>query len=154
VRLRLGMGRRAPSAATFRRVLQRVDPDELDTAVSGWLARRVATASSGPASTAATCGGPVRAIAVDSKTARGARRANGRAVHMLGALGHRSGVMLDQGGAPEGGIQCCDGRMWYSNTSPAIPNSRTAMAMPTIHRCMNARATARNAAPSAMLTGQ
>ncbi|WP_219419733.1 transposase family protein [Pseudonocardia nigra] len=46
VRLRLGMGRRAPSESTFRRVLQRVDADELDIAVSGWLARRAAVLTS------------------------------------------------------------------------------------------------------------
>jgi predicted transposase YbfD/YdcC len=92
VRLRLGMGRRAPSESTLRRVLQRVDADELDTAVSGWLARRLARpASTGPAST-----GPVRAIAVDGKTARGARRVDGRAVHLLGALDHATGVVLGQ----------------------------------------------------------
>src|SRR5689334_4118943 len=36
------MGRRTPSESTFRRILQRVDADELDTAVSGWLARHAA----------------------------------------------------------------------------------------------------------------
>jgi predicted transposase YbfD/YdcC len=97
VRLRLGMGRAMPSESTLRRVLQGVDADELDTAVSGWLARRVAAApsadhaSSGPASS-----GPVRAIAVDGKTARGARLADGPAVHLLGALDHASGVVLGQ----------------------------------------------------------
>jgi predicted transposase YbfD/YdcC len=147
VRLRLGMGRRVPSESTFRRVLQRVDADELDTAVSGWLARRVTgptsagatstgatstgatsagatsagatsagatsagatsagatsagatstgATSAGPTSTGATRTGPVRAIAVDGKTARGARRADGPAVHLLGALDHRSGVVLGQ----------------------------------------------------------
>jgi hypothetical protein len=54
VRLRLGIGLRgAPSESTFRRVLQQVGPDELDTAVSGWLARRVTGPSStGPSSRA------------------------------------------------------------------------------------------------------
>ncbi len=94
VRLRLGMGRVTPSESTFRRVLQRVDADELDTVVSGWLALRVT--STGPTSTGPTSIGPVRAIAVDGKTARGARLADGRAVHLLGALDHRSGVVLGQ----------------------------------------------------------
>lgn len=97
VRLRLGMGRATPSESTFRRILQRVDPDELDTAVSGWLARRVATApSADQAGTAPISSGPVRAIALDGKTARGARLADGRAVHLLGALDHGSGVVLGQ----------------------------------------------------------
>ena len=93
VRLRLGMGRCAPSESTIRRILQRVDPDELDTAVSGWLARRVTGPSSaGPSST----GGPVRAVALDGKSARGSRSGEGRAVHLLGALDHASGVVLGQ----------------------------------------------------------
>jgi predicted transposase YbfD/YdcC len=111
VRLRLGMGRRAPSESTFRRVLQRVDADELDTAVSGWLARYAATIGthrsgthrsgthrSGADQTGAdqTGAAPVRAIAVDGKTARGARGDDGRAVHLLGALDHRSGIVLGQ----------------------------------------------------------
>jgi predicted transposase YbfD/YdcC len=87
VRLRLGMGRRAPSESTLRRVLQSVDPDELDAAVSGWLARRATS----PVGTS-----PVRAIAVDGKTARGSRSGDGRAVHLLGALDHGSGVVLGQ----------------------------------------------------------
>jgi predicted transposase YbfD/YdcC len=93
VRLRLGIGRRAPSESTFRRILQGVDPDELDTAVSGWLARRAGIA---PTGTSATGAGPVRAIAVDGKTARGARSGDGRAVHLLGALDHARGVVLGQ----------------------------------------------------------
>lgn len=92
VRLRLGMGRRAPSESTMRRLLQRVDPDELDIAVSGWLARRAAAETS----TRPSRTGPVRAIAVDGKTARGARCGDGRAVHLLGALDHASGVVLGQ----------------------------------------------------------
>jgi hypothetical protein len=40
VRLRLGLGRAAPCESTIRRVLQRVDPDALDTAISAWLAAR------------------------------------------------------------------------------------------------------------------
>ncbi|WP_308282712.1 ISAs1 family transposase [Pseudonocardia nigra] len=100
--LRLGMSRRAPSESTFRRVLQRVDPDELDTAVSGWLARRAAASTSTSQTGAGQTGsgqagaGPVRAIAIDGKTARGARHGDGRAVHLLGALDHGSGVVLGQ----------------------------------------------------------
>src|SRR3954463_2096950 len=106
VRLRRGMGRATPSESTLRRVLQRVDADELDTAVSGWLARRVATPSanqpsanqpsSAPASSAPASSGPVRAIAVDGKTVRGARLADGRAVHLLGALDPASGGLPGQ----------------------------------------------------------
>ena len=97
VRLRLGIGRGAPSEATFRRVLQLVDDDELDAAVSGWLARRlVGPGGTGPGGTGPGGTGPVRAIAVDGKTARGARVGDGRAVHLLGALDHATGVVLGQ----------------------------------------------------------
>jgi len=37
VRVRLGMGRRAPSESTLRRILQAVDADALDRVVSSWL---------------------------------------------------------------------------------------------------------------------
>jgi hypothetical protein len=45
VRVRLGMGRRAPSESTFRRILQAVDTDALDRVVSSWLTQRTATAT-------------------------------------------------------------------------------------------------------------
>jgi hypothetical protein len=40
-RFRLGIGRRAPSESTIRRILQTVDFDALDTALSAWLASRL-----------------------------------------------------------------------------------------------------------------
>lgn len=96
------MGRRAPSESTIRRVLHRVDPDELDTAVSGWLARRArratsaASTSTGPGGTGPGGTAAVRAIAVDGKTARRSRSGDGRAVHLPAALDHGSGVVLGQ----------------------------------------------------------
>lgn len=36
-RVRLGIGRRAPSESALRRVLQRIDPQALDAVLSGWL---------------------------------------------------------------------------------------------------------------------
>ena len=73
VRLRLGMGRRAPSESTFRRIVQRINADELDIAVSGWLARHAAaaiTTGTGQIGVGPTSTESVRAIAVDGKTAR------------------------------------------------------------------------------------
>lgn len=89
VRERLGLRRRPPSESTIRRVLQRVDPEALDQALSGWLASRVlsVTGAEGPTRTV---------VAVDGKTARGARARNGTAVHMLAALEHTHGVVLGQ----------------------------------------------------------
>jgi hypothetical protein len=40
-RLRLGIGRRAPSESAIRRILQTVDLDALDVALSSWLAVRL-----------------------------------------------------------------------------------------------------------------
>src|SRR4051812_2253187 len=47
VRLRLGIGRRAPSESTIRRILQAVDLDSLDAALSSWLSSRVPPARPG-----------------------------------------------------------------------------------------------------------
>lgn len=95
VRLRLGLGRRVPSESTIRRVLQLIDAERLDTAVSAWLAARTLPAA--PALDAGRKGPPARrVIAVDGKTARGARLAGDRAVHLLGALDTGSGEVLGQ----------------------------------------------------------
>jgi predicted transposase YbfD/YdcC len=85
-RLRLGLGRRAPSESTIRRILQAVDLDALDVAVSGWLAVRRPNPPPGG----------MRVIAVDGKTARGARTDDGAQVHLLAAFDHASGVVLGQ----------------------------------------------------------
>jgi predicted transposase YbfD/YdcC len=83
VRTRLGLGRLAPSESTIRRTLQAVDAEALDRAVSAWLVIRSAT----PA---------VRVIAIDGKSARGARGPDGRAVHLLASFDQDSGVVLGQ----------------------------------------------------------
>ncbi|MCA1697196.1 MAG: ISAs1 family transposase, partial [Actinobacteria bacterium] len=88
VRVRLGIGRRAPSESTFRRVLQTVDAHALDTALSAWLVER----SAGERLANQT----VRAIAVDGKTARGSRTPNRAARHLFAAFEHASGVVLGQ----------------------------------------------------------
>jgi predicted transposase YbfD/YdcC len=86
VRLRLGLGRATPCESTIRRVLQHVDAEALDTLVSTWLAAR-----SSPRR-------PLSVIAVDGKSARGARTDQGRAVHLLAAFDTGDGVVLGQGG--------------------------------------------------------
>jgi predicted transposase YbfD/YdcC len=87
-RVRLGIGRRAPSESTIRRILQAVDLDALDAALSGWVAARLPSPL--PSRPIA------RVIAVDGKTARGARRVDGRAAHLLAAFDHTGGVVLGQ----------------------------------------------------------
>jgi hypothetical protein len=85
VRVRLGLGRVAPSESTIRRILQAVDAEALDAAVSAWLSHKSAALEQ-----------VVRVIALDGKSARGARRANGRAVRLLAAFDQASGVVLGQ----------------------------------------------------------
>jgi predicted transposase YbfD/YdcC len=95
VRVRLGLARPAPSESTIRRTLQAVDADQLDQAVSAWLVTRHAAPPAAPA--AALVVRPVgRAIAIDGKSARGTRGPDGRAVYLLAAFDHDSGVVLGQ----------------------------------------------------------
>ena len=112
VRVRLGLrvARATPSESAIRRILQKVDPEALDRAVSDWLIARAAHTSpptpdpaqpsapqqnteSGPTRIAVP---PPRVIAVDGKSARGARLADERAVHLLAALDTSSGIVLGQ----------------------------------------------------------
>lgn len=85
---------RAPSEATVRRVLQRIDGDAFDAVVGGWLTDRAAARAADqdgrpPAR-------PVRAaVAVDGKSLRGAIRADGRCVHLISAL-RGDGIVLAQ----------------------------------------------------------
>lgn len=89
-RVRLGIGRGAPCESTIRRILQSVDLDALDTVLSAWLAARL------PAPPVRRPGSIARVVAVDGKTARGARRPDGPAVHLLAAFDQASGVVLGQ----------------------------------------------------------
>ena len=101
----LGGRYRAPDEKTIRVVLGRLDPRALARAllgsgpgrrsggpppasVRGYRARRTVQ----QAKTLAR--GRLRAVAVDGKTCRGARRADGTRVHLLGVAGH-GGHLLD-----------------------------------------------------------
>jgi len=88
VRAELGIGRGAPCESTIRRVLQRVDAEQLDRAVCAWLDARAATGSTSR-----------RVIAVDGKSARGSRlrsQSDDRAVHLLAAFDTGTGAVLGQ----------------------------------------------------------
>jgi hypothetical protein len=69
-----------PSEPTFRRHLQRIDAEAVDTTVSCWVCRQ----SSG------------QTIGIDGKTIRGARRADGTQVHLLSAFLHQEGMTIAQ----------------------------------------------------------
>jgi predicted transposase YbfD/YdcC len=89
-RARLGFIRKVPAATTIWRLLTRLDADHLATALAGWLRTR-------PRPSAAPRPRRHRVvIAVDGKTARGARRPDGSRVHLLSALDTSTGIVLAQ----------------------------------------------------------
>jgi predicted transposase YbfD/YdcC len=89
IRAALGARREAPdrfsvpSEASIRRTLARLDGDALTACVGAWLADR-----EGPDQRR-------RAVAVDGKTLRGAKR-DGRQVHLLSAMEHATRAVLAQ----------------------------------------------------------
>jgi len=84
---RLGIVRRPPSLATIRRVLLLVDPDVLDAVLHAWLAALTPPPQVPEA---------FRAVAVDGKTCRGAKRGDGSRVHLFSIVEHGTGVPLGQ----------------------------------------------------------
>jgi hypothetical protein len=73
-----------PAEATIRRALGRVDPTVLAAVIGAWLADRDHPAQRR------------RAVAVDGKTLRGAKRDDGRQVHLLAAMDHATRAVLAQ----------------------------------------------------------
>ena len=82
--LGLAAGQALPSEATIRRVLQDLDPADVDAHLRSWLCTRTGTIE----------GRTV--IAVDGKTMRGARQGQVPAPHLLSALDHATGAVLTQ----------------------------------------------------------
>jgi predicted transposase YbfD/YdcC len=76
-----------PAEATIRRTLQRLDPTALAAALGTWLADRDRPAQQQRRR---------RAVAVDGKTLRGAKRGDGRQVHLLAAIDHTTRAVLAQ----------------------------------------------------------
>ena len=70
----------APSEPTIRRTLLGCKADELDSLLGEWLLRRV----------------DASAIAIDGKTAKGSKDGPKRAVHLISAVVHQSGVVVAQ----------------------------------------------------------
>jgi predicted transposase YbfD/YdcC len=96
---------RAPDEKTIRVVLDRLDPRALTRALPGPRHRRRSggrppagardyRARRAAQETKALARGRLRAVAVDGKTSRGARRGDGTRVHLLGAAEH-GGRLLD-----------------------------------------------------------
>ena len=82
--LGLQVGQALPSESTIRRVLQDMDPTNLDTHVRSWLCTRSGTIE----------GRTV--IAVDGKTMRAARAGKDPAPHLLAALDQATSTVLAQ----------------------------------------------------------
>ena len=88
-RTRLGFADAVPAGTTLWRLLIRLDPTVLATALASWLHTR--THQPGPPPRRYR-----RVIAVDGKTLRGARTGDGRQVHLLSALDTVTGIVLAQ----------------------------------------------------------
>lgn len=83
---RLGYRRRPPSFGAFQALFARLDAAAFEAAVARWLDRLL-----GP-----RAGAPLRAVAIDGKSARGSRTADAPAVHLLSALDQETGCVLAQ----------------------------------------------------------
>ncbi|WP_375373613.1 ISAs1 family transposase [Micromonospora sp. ATA51] len=88
-RARLGFGRGVPATTTMWRLLIRLDADLLATTLAGWLLTRARPDT--PRRPRHR-----RVVAIDGKTLRGARRADGRQMHLLSALDTDTGIVLAQ----------------------------------------------------------
>jgi hypothetical protein len=73
----------APSEPTFRRVLQSVDPDEVDQKVGQWMMNQPVFRKA-------------EAVALDGKTLRGSGDGDGPPCHLLAAITHEEGVVMAQ----------------------------------------------------------
>ena len=82
--LGLEAGQALPSESTIRRVLQDLDPTDLNTRLRSWLCTRTGTINGR------------RVIAVDGKTMRAARTSKDPAPHLLAALDQATGAVLTQ----------------------------------------------------------
>jgi predicted transposase YbfD/YdcC len=82
----LGITAAAPSESAVRRLVQRLDPDQLDTAIGTWIQQL---------SNAVVPDRRRRVLAVDGKTLRGSRTTEG-ARHLLAVIDHYTGTVLGQ----------------------------------------------------------
>jgi len=93
----------APHEATLRRTIQSFDADKLDAVICRWLSGRADARRDAPDNGSdngtdgcTAAGSERRAVAVDGKTVRGARRSDGTQVQLFAAIGHDTGVVLAQ----------------------------------------------------------
>jgi predicted transposase YbfD/YdcC len=82
----LGINAAPPSESAVRRLVQRLNPDRFDTAISAWIQQL---------SRAVPPAGRRRVLAVDGKTLRGSRTTDG-VRHLLAVIDHHTGTVLGQ----------------------------------------------------------
>lgn len=87
--VRLGFTRGVPAGTTVWRLLTRLDAAVVTAVLAGWLRARAQQEAVRPRRYRTV-------IAVDGKTLRGARLADGRQVHLLSALDTSTGIILAQ----------------------------------------------------------
>jgi DDE family transposase len=80
----LGIRFRRPGEKTFRSVLQRLDPVELDRCLGAYFTALSADSNGW------------LAVALDGKTLRGARRMGAKAAHLVSIFAHRARLVLGQ----------------------------------------------------------
>jgi hypothetical protein len=86
---RLGFDRGVPAGTTVWRLLTRLDDTLVSSVLAGWLRARTPQVNARPRRFRTV-------IAVDGKTLRGARLADGRQMHLLSALDTSTGIVLAQ----------------------------------------------------------
>jgi predicted transposase YbfD/YdcC len=82
---------RLPAATTIGRILRDLDADALDDAIGSYLTTLATDPTASPDQARDLVG-----LAVDGKTMRGARREDGRQVHLLAAATHDLGLVIAQ----------------------------------------------------------
>lgn len=90
----LGVRFRRPSEKTFRSLLTRLDAADLDRRLGAYFTALAASQATEATEAAAT--GGLLAVALDGKTLRGARRAGGRAAHLVSVFAHQARLVLGQ----------------------------------------------------------
>jgi predicted transposase YbfD/YdcC len=85
---RLGIRFRRPSEKTFRSVLSRLDPADLDRRLGAYFTTLAAAQAVGE--------GGLLAVAMDGKTLRAARRMGAVAAHLVAVFAHRTRLVLGQ----------------------------------------------------------
>lgn len=89
---RLWVGwKRAPSVATFHRVMATMDASIVDTVLTDWVRARSAHATDQHAGEA-----PLEAIAIDGKEICGAKHGGGTKTFLMAALDHEYGTVIGQ----------------------------------------------------------